>query len=128
VFCLPAVPSTRVVVEARAADAGIWTLLSNVGLNFKLALPNKVFEYVAAGVPLLAADLPEVRRIVDAYQVGLCFDPDDPRDIADCMNRLVTDPGFLGRCRANLKKAQQELCGEKEWGKLVELYRTLGER
>ncbi|HXG46765.1 MAG TPA: glycosyltransferase [Methylomirabilota bacterium] len=128
VFCLPPVPSTRVVVEARAADAGIWTLLANVGLNFKLALPNKVFEYIAAGVPLLVANLPEVRRLVDEFEIGLCFEPDDPRSIAACMNRFIADPGLLERCRANMHRAQQELSGGKEWQKLVELYRTLGER
>jgi glycosyltransferase involved in cell wall biosynthesis len=127
VFCLPPVPAPQVVAEARAADAGLWTLLSNVGLNFKLALPNKVFEYLAAGIPILAADLPEVRAIVNGYGVGLCFDPDDPASIAACINRLVADPAFGLTCRANIKTALAELRADQEWNKLVDLYRQLAE-
>lgn len=123
VFWLPAVPSSDVVLEARAADLGIWTLLSNVGLNFKLALPNKVFEYLAAGVPLLVADLPEARKIVDRYQVGLAFDPEDPKAIAAAINRLADDPDALATCRANIPLALQAMAAEREWQKLVDIYR-----
>jgi glycosyltransferase involved in cell wall biosynthesis len=123
VFWLPPVPASDVVLEARSADIGIWTLLSNVGLNFKLALPNKVFEYLAAGVPLLVADLPEARRIVDRYQVGLAFDPEDPRAIADAINRLADDPDMLAICRANIPLALQDMAADREWQKLVDLYR-----
>jgi glycosyltransferase involved in cell wall biosynthesis len=127
VFCLPPVPSTRVVVEARTADLGLWTLLANVGLNFKFSLPNKVFEYLAAGIPLLVADLPEVGKIVNGHKIGLCFDPVDPHSIAGCINRFVEDPALLASCRENIRRAREELSGEKEWAKLVTLYRNLGE-
>ncbi len=123
VFWLPPVPSSEVVLEARAADIGIWTLLSNVGLNFKLALPNKVFEYLAAGVPILVADLPEARKIVDRYQVGLAFDPEDPKAIAAVINRLADDPDALATCRANIPLALQAMAADREWQKLVDIYR-----
>jgi glycosyltransferase involved in cell wall biosynthesis len=127
VFCLPPVPSSEVVPEARAADFGVWTLLSNVGLNFKLALPNKVFEYLAAGLPLVAADLPEVRRIIDTFQVGLCFDPEDPSSIAHAVRRLVEDEAFFRRCRDNIPRALSELRADEEWMKLVRIYRRFEE-
>jgi glycosyltransferase involved in cell wall biosynthesis len=123
VFWLPPVPASDVVLEARAADLGIWTLLSNVGLNFKLALPNKVFEYLAAGVPILVADLPEARKIVDRYQVGLAFDPEDPRAIAAAINRLAEDPDALAVCRANIPLALEDMAADREWQKLVDIYR-----
>src|SRR5262249_44155012 len=94
VFCLDAVPSGEGVRRAREADFGLWTLLSDVGLNFRLALPNKVFEYLAAGLPVLSADLPEVRALLDRYQCGLCFDPEDPRDIARVISQLAQDEPF----------------------------------
>jgi glycosyltransferase involved in cell wall biosynthesis len=127
VFCLPAVPSARVVAEARAADIGLWTLLANVGLNFKYALPNKVFEYLAAGLPLLVADCPEVRRLVEQYGVGRCFDPDDPASIAAAINRFVQDDSFLRACRSNIAGALEDLCADREWDKLARLYRDLQE-
>jgi glycosyltransferase involved in cell wall biosynthesis len=125
VFCLPPVPSAQVVAQARAADLGLWTLLANVGLNFKFSLPNKVFEYLAAGLPLIAADLPEVRRIVDTYQIGVCFEPDTPSSIADAVNRIVEDDGFAQQCRVNIVRALDDLRADKEWDKLVQLYRGI---
>jgi glycosyltransferase involved in cell wall biosynthesis len=128
IFCLPPVPSTRVVAEARAADMGLWTLLANVGLNFKYALPNKVFEYMAAGVPLVAADLPEVRKIVLGYRIGVCFDPVCPTAIARAINQLADNSSLRDQCRRNITVAVRELGADQEWNKLVDLYRNLGQR
>lgn len=125
VFCLPAVPSADVVREARAADVGIWSLLANVGLNFKLALPNKIFEYLMAGIPILAADLPEAARLVLGYQVGLCFDPEDPMSIAAAIRRMSEDDDFLHRCRSCIRHSLADLQADKEWHKLVDLYDNL---
>jgi glycosyltransferase involved in cell wall biosynthesis len=125
VFCLPPVPSAQVVAQARAADFGLWTLLANVGLNFKFSLPNKVFEYLAAGLPVIAADLPEVRRILDTYQIGVCFEPDTPSSIAEAVNRIVEDDGFAEQCRINIVRALEDLRADKEWDKLVQLYRGI---
>jgi glycosyltransferase involved in cell wall biosynthesis len=128
VFCLPAVFSADVVREARAADLGIYTVLATAGLSFRLALPNKVFEYLAAGLPILVADLPEVRKLVDTYQVGLCFDPEDPRSIARAINRLAGDAAFRQSCRANIGPALEDLRADREWDKLVQLYQQLDGR
>ncbi|MCI0381321.1 MAG: glycosyltransferase family 4 protein [Gemmataceae bacterium] len=124
-FCLPPVPSARVVAEAKAADAGVWSLLANVGLNFQYALPNKVFEYLAAGIPLLVADLPEVRRIVAGYDIGLCFDPVDPVSIAAAMNQFARQPDLAEKFRRNIPNALRDLRADQEWNKLVSLYRQL---
>jgi len=126
IHCLPPVPSTQVVAEARGADMGLWTLLANVGLNFKYSLPNKVFEYIAAGVPLLAADLPEVRKIVLGYKIGVCFDPESPRSIARAINQLADNAPLRQQCRQNIPHAVKDLRADQEWNKLVDLYRTLG--
>ena len=125
VYCLAPVPSARVVEEGRAGDIGLWTLLTNVGLNFYYALGNKIFEYLAANLPLLVADLPEARRLVEQYQVGLCFDPDSPASIAAAINRMVEDHGFRKTCIANIPRALQALRADQEWDKLVALYREL---
>jgi glycosyltransferase involved in cell wall biosynthesis len=125
VYCLGPVPSDRVVEAARAGDLGLWTLLANVGLNFHYALGNKIFEYLAAGLPLLVADLPEARRLVQRYHVGLCFDPDSPASIAAAINRMVQDHGFREVCQANIPLALQAMQADQEWAKLVNLYRHL---
>ena len=126
VFCLPAVPSARCVAEAKAADMGLCTLLSNC-LNFTMALPNKVFEYLAAGLPLACPGYPEIRKIVETYEVGVCFDPTDPISIATAINRLAEDDELLNRCRANIAAALQDLRADREWAKLTALYQQLTE-
>jgi glycosyltransferase involved in cell wall biosynthesis len=113
------------VEAASAGDIGLWTLLANVGLNFRYALGNKIFEYLAAGLPLLVADLPEARRLVEHYQVGLCFDPDSPASIAIAIKRMVEDDNFREACRANIPRALHTLRAEQEWDKLVHVYRGL---
>ncbi len=124
VFCLPPVPSAEVVAAAGSASAGVWSL-PKLCKNFYYALPNKMFEYLAAGLPILGADFPEVRRIVQRYEVGLCFDPYDPKSIAKQVNRMIDDPELVKRFRANVPAALTDMRADREWERLVELYRRL---
>jgi glycosyltransferase involved in cell wall biosynthesis len=116
-----AVPSCDVVAAARGADAGLWTL-PNLSRNFFYALPNKIFEYLASGLPLLVANFPEPKGIVDELRVGLAFDPYDSASIAGQMNRLAEDAGFLARCREAVPRALAALDAGAEWQRLAALY------
>lgn len=118
---LPPVPSRDVVAAARGADAGIWTL-PLLCRNFAYALPNKLFEYLAADLPLLAAHYPEPVRLLGEYDVGLTFDPHVPESIADAINRLINEPELAARFRANTATALKELDAQREWQKLVDIY------
>lgn len=120
---LDPVKSCDVVAAARGADLGIWTLPA-LCRNFTFALPNKIFEYMASGVPVLAAHYPEAKRLVEGAGIGLCFDPDDPRSIAQAINRFIENPEFHDACRARVAVALGSLDAEREWQKLVELYGT----
>lgn len=124
VRCLPPIPSADVVAACHGADAGIWTL-APICLNFELALPNKVFEYLAAGLPLLVAHHPEPRRIVDEFRCGECFDPDDPADIARAIARLRDDRGLRGEMSANARRAARAFDPDAEARKVCEVYREL---
>lgn len=122
----PSVPSRDVVAAARGADAGIWTL-PNLCKNFYYALPNKIFEYLAAGLPLLAAGLPEARRIAEGCDVGLCFDPYDPASIAAQINRMAADPMLMSRLRANVPRALADMRADREWEQVAGLYCALAD-
>lgn len=119
------VPSRDVVAAARGADAGIWSL-PDLCRNFSFALPNKIFEYVAANLPALVADYPEARRLVETHHIGLTFDPYDPRSIASVVNRLIDDPELRDRMAGDTVSALRELDAEREWAKLAELYLDMG--
>lgn len=69
-----AVPHDHVVPLVRSADYGL-CLVENVSLSDYFCLPNKLFEYAFARVPVLASDFPEIRRVVDEYSLGVCCAP-----------------------------------------------------
>ncbi|MGO4573056.1 glycosyltransferase family 4 protein [Microvirga sp. 2TAF3] len=123
---LPPVPSRDVVAATKGADCGVWTL-PNLCKNFSYALPNKVFEYLYSGLPILAADYPEVRRLVDGNQVGLLFDPYDPQSIANAIKRLHQEKGLAESMRARMPGLIADLDADREWQRLVTLYRTLAQ-
>jgi len=75
------------------------TLLQDTCLNHRLALPNKLFEYTAAGVPVLASDMPVLAKVVRAARIGEVVSADDPVAIAAGL-RLLTEPaGVAERTR-----------------------------
>jgi len=54
----------------RHATIGI-SVEKDLGLNYRFALPNKLFDYIQSEVPVLSASLPEMKRVVDKYGVGV---------------------------------------------------------
>jgi glycosyltransferase involved in cell wall biosynthesis len=124
VYFLPPVPSARCTIEATSADLGFWTLMP-ICKNFTYALPNKVFEYLAAGLPIVCAHHPEVKRLIDKYQVGFCFDPEDVSSIARAIDLLAGDSTFRSQCKARIPDALREVQADSEWEKLVQLYEDL---
>jgi glycosyltransferase involved in cell wall biosynthesis len=59
--------------------------------NHMDAQPNKMFEYMSAGVPIIVSDFPLWREIVDGAGCGICVDPGNPEEIAEAIDRLVLD-------------------------------------
>src|SRR5947209_7168727 len=84
VSLLPSVPLTELLAWTREADVGV-TLLQDTCENHRLALPNKLFEYIAAGVPVVASALPETQQLVDRYGVGWCVAPADASALASTL-------------------------------------------
>jgi glycosyltransferase involved in cell wall biosynthesis len=123
----PPVPSRDVVAAARGADAGIWTLPA-LCRNFTFALPNKIFEYMAADLPVLVAHYPEAKRLTIENGLGLTFDPYDPRSIADAINQFMQDEKLRVECIANAKATLLRLDAQKEWQKLVSIYDDLSRK
>jgi glycosyltransferase involved in cell wall biosynthesis len=77
----PSVPVRQVLAYARQADVGV-SLLEDTCENHRVALPNKVFEYIAAGVPVVASDLPELRRQLRELPRTAVVDPGDAGAVA----------------------------------------------
>jgi glycosyltransferase involved in cell wall biosynthesis len=94
------------------ADIGL-SLDKDTNINYRFSLPNKVFDYVNAGLPVLASALPEVQSFIDKYQVGVCIKSHDPQHIAEMMNFMLHAPDY-STWKENTKKAAAENSWEKE--------------
>lgn len=90
------------------------------------SLPNKLFEYMSAGIAVVASDFPLWKSVVEQTRSGVCVDPCDPRAIAAAIDQLASDETFAAACGRNGMKAVAE---EYNWSqqaiKLIGLYRRL---
>jgi len=94
-------------------------------LNYRLSLPNKIFDYIQAGTPVLASDLPEVKKIVVGYHIGRIVNTHNPEEIARTLREILADTRQWNEWKKNIATAAKELCWEKEEGKLLEIYRKV---
>ena len=109
----------------RGASLGA-VLIEGNDLSKYYSLPNKLFEYLAAGVPVLASGLPEIRRLVEKYRVGVFADPRDPGNIRSVLAGLLSgQSGTLEQLRQNALQASQSLTWQEEVGLLIDEYSKL---
>lgn len=113
-------PYERMMDFTRNADLGL-TLDKDSNLNYRFSLPNKLFDYLNAGIPVLATDLPEVAGIVRKYNAGLVIPTADPALIARAVTAFFADEERMRLTRTNATFAARELNGETEMRKLVDV-------
>jgi len=108
-FLDPVAPDA-IRLAIRDARAGI-TMLEDTCLNHRFALPNKLFDYIHAGLPVLGANLDEVRSVISRFEIGLTARPDQPADIARAMTAMLEEES-QARWRSNLPKAAETFAWE----------------
>lgn len=90
------------------------------------AQPNKMFEYMSAGVPVISSNFPLWKQIIEGNQCGLCVDPLDPKAIAQAIDYLVTHPAEAEQMGRNGQKAVHEKYNWTiEENKFLNLYTSL---
>ncbi len=115
------IPYEELISYTSQADIGI-SLEENLGLNYYYALPNKLFDYIHAGVPVLVSDFPEMAGIVKKYEVGLTTDIKDPGKLAAVFNEMIENKERRNFWKQNMKRAAKELCWENEEKKLLRIF------
>lgn len=118
-------PYARMMDYTRNADLGL-TLDKDTNLNYRFSLPNKLFDYMHAGIPVLATDLPEVAAIVRGYDCGVVLPKADPTAIAQAVRILMDDPERCAVLRRNATFAARKLDGAQEAAKLQSILEDLG--
>lgn len=96
----------------RNADIGI-TLDKDSSINYHYSLPNKIFDYIHAGLPILASPLPEIKALIEHYQIGLLIDNHEPKHIASKFNQMLHSPDYK-QWKENLQLAAKENNWAKE--------------
>jgi len=125
VIFIPKMAQQKLRRITRLADFGI-TLDKDTNLNYRYSLPNKLFDYIHAGLPVIASDLPEIRRIVDGYKIGVIVPSHEPSVIAGILNRVASDQSLMSMWKENLNKAAAELTWDRERDVLLSVFKHAG--
>jgi glycosyltransferase involved in cell wall biosynthesis len=120
----PAVPQGDLLRYSACADAGIIPYQA-ICLNNYYCTPNKLFEFIAAGVPILASDLPEIRNLIETHRIGLVGDLSTTEKTAKQIDDFFSNPMRLKQWQDNVLRARQHVCWENESKKLVKIFDQL---
>jgi glycosyltransferase involved in cell wall biosynthesis len=119
----PPVPLAELLSYTHQADVGV-SLLEDTCENHRLALPNKLFEYLAADLPVVVSDLPEMGRLVTERGVGWVTDSGDPADIARVLQEALSERNDQA-LHERVREASTELNWPHERSSLTDLYARL---
>ena len=98
------------------------SLDKDTNINYKYSLPNKIFDFVHAGVPVLASNLVEIRKIFSKYNIGIIIENHDPKHIAGKINFMIKDSEARNRWIINAGYASKELCWQNEERELSKIF------
>jgi glycosyltransferase involved in cell wall biosynthesis len=94
--------------------------------SYRDALPVKMFEYMAASLPVISSNNKLWKSIIDKHQCGICVDPMNPKEIAEAIQYIIEHPKEAEQMGINGKKAVLEIYNwANEEKKLLELYRNI---
>ncbi|MCB0795635.1 MAG: glycosyltransferase family 4 protein [Flavobacteriales bacterium] len=113
-------PYAEMMQFTRNADLGL-SLDKDTNLNYRFSLPNKLFDYFAAGIPVLSSDLPEVAGLVHRFQAGVVLPSVTCQAIVQAVRALMKDRSRMSALRVNATFAARELDGRTETNKLSAL-------
>ena len=107
-----------------SADIGV-TLLEDTCLNHRFALPNKLFEYLMSGLPVLASDLPEIRKVVNRFKVGELVNPSSPDSVAKGLMKLVAQSELRNSYKQNIPSVFETFSWEQASQEYASRYKEL---
>jgi len=119
---IPIVSWKELIKYTKSADAGL-TIDKDSNTNYRYSLPNKLFDYITAGIAIIASDLPETSKILNEYYCGLIIDEVTPKKISFAISQLKDNPFKLAEMKRNALLASARFNWETESEKVKELYK-----
>jgi len=118
---LPRMPYQEMMRYTQLAELG-FCLDKDTNLNYRYCLPNKLFDFIHAGVPVVAAScLVEVASIVTRYDIGILVENHDPQTIANAIKEGVGNSVLREKWKTNLQTAASELTWQNEEQQLIKI-------
>jgi len=117
------IPANELANYTANADLGL-TLDKDTNLNYRFSLPNKVFDYINAGIPILSTKLPELENLITKYQIGFFIDNHEPKHIAEIINKVLNSQDY-NTYKINTQLAKKENSWEIEKQVLINLIQCL---
>lgn len=114
----PKMPFEELRQYTMNANLGL-ALDKDTNLNYRFSLPNKLFDYIHSRIPVLASDLPEIKEIIEKYDIGFFIPNHTPQAIAETVNRIFENKSRYQTVKLNTGKAGKELSWENEEIKLL---------
>ncbi|WP_167629249.1 glycosyltransferase family 4 protein [Listeria valentina] len=121
---LPKVPVGELPLYTRNAYLGI-QLLNDTCFNHYSAASNKLFEYMMAGVPVVACSFPEIRKVVTKEKIGVIVQSNDVNSIARGINEMLDHPEMRDEMSQNARKARLRYSWEREQEGFLRIYQEL---
>jgi glycosyltransferase involved in cell wall biosynthesis len=121
VIFLGRVPYDELPSITKKANIGV-SLEQKISLSYYYSLPNKIFDYIYSGVPVLVSDMPEVKKIVGKYEIGVIVDNFDAKYLSRQINEMLENEIKINIWKNNLSIAAREFCWENEEIKLGEIF------
>lgn len=118
-------PYNEMMQFTHNADLGL-TLDKATNLNYKFSLPNKVFDYIHAGTPILSTRLVEIERVIERNKVGILIDELTVDSLVEAIQSLQANKNLLDELKANCQKAADVENWEEEKKILKKIYSNLG--
>jgi len=115
------IEQSELINYTAAADIGI-ALIENISKSYYYALPNKLFEYIMAALPVLISDLPQMKKIVLDYEVGEIVNLDNPEEIKTKLEQLINDKNKLSNYKQKTISASEELNWQREYQKIKHIF------
>ena len=117
---IPRRPYKELMRITRLADLGL-LLDKNTSLNQGLALPNKLFDYIHAGIPILSSNLIEISKIIKQYEIGIFLSEIQPKTICETILKYKTNIALQKQHRINCRNAAEQENWQVEQQKLIDV-------